>query len=329
MGEEPRLSVDNDQHGVGAIDQRHRGILGVVREDRPARVTKLTSGEKNVTRVIAGALGQSDHKPDETSEGRRERQSCARKHTEGSYTNEGGSGGRVSLRCAHAPSRRRADRAAPHPRRPRRGEAQQARLRRRSGRLGALPRARRDRRQGRSRGHRCPERLRPGRPAGRLRAARAPPAAPARRSRSSTPTTTRTPRPTLATTARRTACRRAPRPTAASEGQPERRARALPARTAAGRWRSRSTSTWPRRSARTARSCSSRRARNAFANLGAAVNTAARLGRDVISNSYGGTEFSGEASATYDSHSTTPASRSRSPRATAATASSSRPRRST
>jgi subtilase family serine protease len=41
---------------------------------------------------------------------------------------------------------------------------------------------------------------------------------------------------------------------------------------------------------------------NAFTDLAAAVDTAARLGASVISNSYGGSEFSQETSATYNSH---------------------------
>jgi subtilase family serine protease len=41
---------------------------------------------------------------------------------------------------------------------------------------------------------------------------------------------------------------------------------------------------------------------SSFANLAAAEDTAARLGATVISNSYGGNEFNGEASATYDGH---------------------------
>ena len=38
---------------------------------------------------------------------------------------------------------------------------------------------------------------------------------------------------------------------------------------------------------------------NSFVNLGTAVNTAASLGAKAISNSYGGSEFSGETSSTY------------------------------
>jgi subtilase family serine protease len=41
---------------------------------------------------------------------------------------------------------------------------------------------------------------------------------------------------------------------------------------------------------------------NAFTNLAAAVDTAARLGASVISNSYGGSEFSSEDSSTYNGH---------------------------
>jgi subtilase family serine protease len=41
---------------------------------------------------------------------------------------------------------------------------------------------------------------------------------------------------------------------------------------------------------------------NQFADLGAAVDTAAALGANVISNSYGGSEFSSETSASYDGH---------------------------
>jgi subtilase family serine protease len=41
---------------------------------------------------------------------------------------------------------------------------------------------------------------------------------------------------------------------------------------------------------------------NQFSDLGAAVDTAARLGANVISNSYGGSEFSSETSAAYDGH---------------------------
>jgi hypothetical protein len=41
---------------------------------------------------------------------------------------------------------------------------------------------------------------------------------------------------------------------------------------------------------------------NAFTDLAAAVDTAARLGASVISNSYGGSEFSSEGSSTYDGH---------------------------
>jgi subtilase family serine protease len=41
---------------------------------------------------------------------------------------------------------------------------------------------------------------------------------------------------------------------------------------------------------------------NAFTDLAAAEDTAARLGATVISNSYGGSEFSAESSATYDGH---------------------------
>jgi subtilase family serine protease len=41
---------------------------------------------------------------------------------------------------------------------------------------------------------------------------------------------------------------------------------------------------------------------NSFTNLSTAVDTAARLGADVISNSYGGSEFSSETTATYDGH---------------------------
>src|SRR5204863_9510185 len=41
---------------------------------------------------------------------------------------------------------------------------------------------------------------------------------------------------------------------------------------------------------------------NSFANLAAAVDRAAILGATVISNSYGGSEFSSETSASYDGH---------------------------
>jgi subtilase family serine protease len=41
---------------------------------------------------------------------------------------------------------------------------------------------------------------------------------------------------------------------------------------------------------------------SAFTNLAQAVDTAAALGASAISNSYGGSEFSGEASSTYDGH---------------------------
>lgn len=41
---------------------------------------------------------------------------------------------------------------------------------------------------------------------------------------------------------------------------------------------------------------------NSFANLAAAVDEAATLGANVISNSYGGSEFSSETSASYDGH---------------------------
>jgi len=41
---------------------------------------------------------------------------------------------------------------------------------------------------------------------------------------------------------------------------------------------------------------------NSFTNLATAEDTAARLGADVISNSYGGSEFSTETSSTYDGH---------------------------
>ena len=41
---------------------------------------------------------------------------------------------------------------------------------------------------------------------------------------------------------------------------------------------------------------------NSFANLATAEDTAARLGANVISNSYGGSEFSSETSASYDGH---------------------------
>jgi subtilase family serine protease len=41
---------------------------------------------------------------------------------------------------------------------------------------------------------------------------------------------------------------------------------------------------------------------NSFANLAAAVDEAAALGANVISNSYGGSEFSSETSASYDGH---------------------------
>jgi subtilase family serine protease len=41
---------------------------------------------------------------------------------------------------------------------------------------------------------------------------------------------------------------------------------------------------------------------NSFANLSAAVDAAAALGANVISNSYGGAEFSSETSTTYDGH---------------------------
>jgi len=41
---------------------------------------------------------------------------------------------------------------------------------------------------------------------------------------------------------------------------------------------------------------------NSFADLAAAEDTAARLGASVISNSYGGSEFSAESSSTYDGH---------------------------
>ena len=41
---------------------------------------------------------------------------------------------------------------------------------------------------------------------------------------------------------------------------------------------------------------------NAFSNLATAEDTAARLGATVISNSYGGSEFSGETSSTYNGH---------------------------
>src|SRR5213592_4751084 len=41
---------------------------------------------------------------------------------------------------------------------------------------------------------------------------------------------------------------------------------------------------------------------NAFTDLAAAEDTAARLGASVISNSYGGSEFSSETSSTYNSH---------------------------
>ena len=130
---------------------------------------------------------------------------------------------------------------------------------------------------------------------GRLRPGRHPSAynlsssARARRSPSSTPSTTRTPRPTSPSTARQyglpacttaNGCFRKVNQTGGTT--PTRRA------TPAGARRSRSTSTWSRRPARTARSCSSRRTRNSFANLGAAVNYAATQGVAAISNSYGG-----------------------------------------
>jgi subtilase family serine protease len=41
---------------------------------------------------------------------------------------------------------------------------------------------------------------------------------------------------------------------------------------------------------------------NSFANLGAAVDRAAGIGANVISNSYGGSEFSGETGSAYDGH---------------------------
>jgi subtilase family serine protease len=41
---------------------------------------------------------------------------------------------------------------------------------------------------------------------------------------------------------------------------------------------------------------------NSFANLGAAVDRAASMGANVISNSYGGSEFSGETGSSYDGH---------------------------
>jgi subtilase family serine protease len=41
---------------------------------------------------------------------------------------------------------------------------------------------------------------------------------------------------------------------------------------------------------------------NSFSNLAAAEDTAARLGANVISNSYGGSEFSSETSSSYDGH---------------------------
>ena len=136
----------------------------------------------------------------------------------------------------------------------------------------------------------CRGRRQPGGRGQRLRAVRprrAPTALPtdarrrARPSRSSTPTTTRTPEPTSRTY--RSQFGLPPCTTANGcfkQGQPERRRRRRSRpRTPAGPARSRSTSTWSRRSARTARSCSSRRRSPTIANLGTAVNTAVAHGR--------------------------------------------------
>ena len=117
------------------------------------------------------------------------------------------------------------------------------------------------------------------RPAAACRAptsCRPPPRAAARRSRSSTPTTTRTRRPTWPTYRSASGPARL-RHRLLHEGEPERRrparCRPTPARPA-GTWRSRWTSTWSRRSARCATSSWSRPAAATTANLGTAVNTA-------------------------------------------------------
>ena len=72
------------------------------------------------------------------------------------------------------------------------------------------------------------------------------------------------------------------------QGRPERAPGRSRLPTRAGRRRSRSTSTWRRRSARRASLLLVEATSSSQANLGAAVNTAARLGANAISNSYGG-----------------------------------------
>ena len=150
-----------------------------------------------------------------------------------------------------------------------------------------LRRAARAAGSGQAQARRGRERLRAGRPPERLRAA-VERSAPARPSRSSTPTTCRPPSPTSPRTAASSGCRRARPRTAASARSTRTAARRRPPRTPAGARRSRSTSTWSRRSARSARSCSSRRSSASIANLGTAVNQAVAQGAVAVSNSYGG-----------------------------------------
>ena len=124
-------------------------------------------------------------------------------------------------------------------------------------------------------------------------------------SRSSTRRTTRTPRATSRPTGASSACRHARRPTAASARSTRTAGRArCPRRTRAGRGRSCSTSRWSRRRARSARSSSSKRPARPIANLGTAVNQAVAQGAIAISNSYGGSESSGDPtiSTTYYQH---------------------------
>ena len=126
----------------------------------------------------------------------------------------------------------------------------------------------------------APVRLRPGRPAQRLRPAVGP-RAPGRPWRSSTPTTTRTPRPTSATYRAQYGLPPAPPPTAASRRSTRRGGTRCPAPTPAGPARSRSTSTWSAPSARSATSCWSRPSQRRSATWARRSTRAVRPGREV------------------------------------------------
>ena len=147
-----------------------------------------------------------------------------------------------------------------------------------------------------------------------------------RPSPSSTRSTTRRPRATSASTAASSACRPAPRPTAASARSTRTAGRTSRARTPAGPRRSRWTSTWSSATCPNCHILLVEATTNSFANLGAAVNRAAALGADAISNSYGGSDASDSTNGSFYNHPGIAITASA--RATAASASSTRRRRS-